>query len=98
MYNMLYVVRCASFISRTLYLQQKTIIEQCGQLVEAEQWMSLVDYTLLAWSYVRATPLWDSVQHNNCRRACFKTLSSHCLQGLKNVPWTHEQLEKLLKK
>ncbi|KAK3890866.1 hypothetical protein Pcinc_005224 [Petrolisthes cinctipes] len=77
---------------------KKAIIEQCGQLAEAEQWMSLVDYSLLAWSYVRATPIWDSVQHNNCRRACFKTLSTHCLQGLKNVPWTHEQLEKLLKK
>ncbi|XP_071541448.1 uncharacterized protein [Panulirus ornatus] len=77
---------------------KKTVMEQCTQLVEAEQWVSLVDYTLLAWSYVRATPLWDSHQHNNCRRVCFKTLAQHCLQGLKEVHLNHDQLERLLKK
>ncbi|XP_042219907.1 uncharacterized protein LOC121864809 isoform X2 [Homarus americanus] len=77
---------------------KKTINEQCGQLVEAEQWVSLVDYTLLAWSYVRATPLWDSHHHNNCRRLCFKTLAQHCLQGLTKLQWTQDQLENLLKK
>lgn len=77
---------------------KKIIEDQCTQLVEAEQWMSLVDYTLLAWSYVRATPIWDSNQHNNCRRVCFKTLARHCLQGLKEVLWSQDQLETLLKK
>ncbi|XP_045120288.1 uncharacterized protein LOC123509799 isoform X3 [Portunus trituberculatus] len=77
---------------------KRTLSEQCNQLVEAEQWVSLVDYSLLAWSYVRATPIWDSQQHNSCRRTCFKTLAQHCLQGLKKVNWLPERLESLLKK
>ncbi|XP_045596019.1 uncharacterized protein [Procambarus clarkii] len=77
---------------------KKIIEEQCNQLMEAEQWVSVVDYTLLAWSYVRATPIWDSNQHNNCRRSSFKILARHCLQGLKEVHWSPEQLESLLKK
>lgn len=77
---------------------KRTLLEQCNQLVEAEQWMSLVDYSLLAWSYVRATPIWDSPQHNNCRRACFKSLAQLCLQGLKKVTLMPDRLENLLKK
>ncbi|XP_064087604.1 uncharacterized protein LOC135202251 isoform X1 [Macrobrachium nipponense] len=77
---------------------KKTLIEQCTQLAEAEQWTSLVDYCLLAWSYVRATPVWDSNHHNNTRKLCFKTLAQYCLQGLKEVQWTRDQLENLLRK
>ncbi|KAG0717696.1 hypothetical protein GWK47_000848 [Chionoecetes opilio] len=79
-------------------LSHRTLVEQCTQLVEAEQWVSLVEYCLLAWSYVRATPIWDSPQHNGCRRTCFKTLVQHCLQGLKNVNWLPDRLESLVKK
>ncbi|XP_037796171.1 uncharacterized protein LOC119591497 [Penaeus monodon] len=77
---------------------KKTVQEQCTQLAEAEQWASLIDYALIAWSYVRATPQWDASHHNNTRRFCFKTLAQHCLQGLKEVKWNRDQLENLLKK
>lgn len=87
--EMIYLVSCN---------RQKTVQEQCTQLAEAEQWASLIDYTLIAWSYVRATPQWDASHHNNTRRFCFKTLAQYCLQGLKEVKWNRDQLENLLKK
>ncbi|KAK7020682.1 hypothetical protein SK128_007727, partial [Halocaridina rubra] len=76
---------------------KKTLQEQCTQLIEAEQWTSLVDYCLIAWSYARATPVWDSHLHNNTRRQCFKSLAQNCLQGLRAVHWTRDQLDNLLK-
>jgi Cut8, nuclear proteasome tether protein len=40
---------------------------------------------MMAWSHVRATPVWDNAQHNTIRRQCFKTLSSYCLYALRNL-------------
>lgn len=89
-----------AYARATPHLNQfkRTVQEQCNQLVESQQWMSLVDYCLLSWSYVRATPNWDSPQHNATRRLCFKTLAQNCLSGIKESIWTKDQLENLLKK
>jgi len=89
-----------AYARATPHLNQfkRCVQEQCNQLVEAQQWMSLVDYCLLSWSYVRATPNWDSPQHNATRRLCFKTLAQNCLNGIKEATWTKDQLENLLKK
>ena len=82
-----------------IFYLQKTLNEQGSQLIEAEQWDSLIEYCLLAWSYVRATPVWDSPAHNsNCRKSCFKILSQFCLKGLKKVTWSNDRMENILRK
>lgn len=38
----------------------------------------------MAWTYVRALPVWDEANHNLIRRDCFKVLSLYARNGLKN--------------
>lgn len=64
---------------------KKTIVDQSRQLNESENWDALLDYCLMAWSYVRATPIWENTSHNATRRSCFKILSWHCLCALKSA-------------
>lgn len=64
---------------------KKTIIDQSRQLNESENWDALLDYCLMAWPYVRATPIWENTSHNATRRSCFKILSWHCLCALKSA-------------
>lgn len=63
---------------------KKIVVEQSHQLNESENWDALIDYVLMAWPIVRATPIWDNKTHNSIRRSCFKILSWHCLCGLKS--------------
>lgn len=51
----------------------------------------MIDYVLMAWAYVKATPLWDNPPHNAARRQCFKSLASQCMTALKKGTWTAEQ-------
>lgn len=64
---------------------KKTVINQSQQLNESENWDALIDYCLMAWPIVRATPIWDNKTHNSVRRSCFKILSWHCLCALKEA-------------
>lgn len=64
---------------------KKTVVEQSNQLNESENWDALIDYCLMAWPIVRATPIWDNKTHNSVRRSCFKILSWHCLCALKTA-------------
>lgn len=64
---------------------KKTIVEQSRQLNDSENWDALLDYCLMAWSYVRATPIWENTSHNATRRSCFKILSWHSLCALKSA-------------
>lgn len=64
---------------------KKTVVEQSQQLNESENWDALIDYCLMAWPIVRATPIWDNKTHNSCRRSCFKILSWHCLCAIKSA-------------
>lgn len=64
---------------------KKTVVDQSNQLNESENWDALIDYCLMAWPIVRATPIWDNKTHNSVRRSCFKILSWHCLCALKTA-------------
>lgn len=64
---------------------KKTVVDQSQLLNESENWDALIDYCLMAWPIVRATPIWDNKTHNSIRRSCFKILSWHCLCALKTA-------------
>lgn len=64
---------------------KKTVVDQSHQLQESENWDALLDYCLMAWPIVRATPIWDNKTHNSVRRSCFKILSWHCLCAVKTA-------------
>lgn len=64
---------------------KKVVVEQSQQLNESENWDALIDYCLMAWPIVRATPIWENKTHNSVRRSCFKILSWHCLCALKTA-------------
>lgn len=63
---------------------KKTIIDQSRILNDSENWDALLDYCLLAWNYVKSTPIWENNNHNAMRRSCFKVLSWHCLCAIKS--------------
>lgn len=62
---------------------KKTIVEHTNTLNISKNWDALLDYTQMAWTYVKATPVWDNYSHNTCRRSCFKILSNHLYVSLK---------------
>lgn len=64
---------------------RKMVVQNGQNLNESENWDALLDYCLMAWPIVRATPIWDNKTHNSIRRGCFKTLSYHCLCALKTA-------------
>ncbi|XP_023333508.1 uncharacterized protein LOC111705248 [Eurytemora carolleeae] len=80
---------------------RRVLSEGVKQLLAGEQWIALVEYTIMAWGYVQATPVWDNPSHNGTRKACFKTLASACLNALKygnfSAVQRHEIREKLKK-
>ncbi|KAG8222576.1 hypothetical protein J437_LFUL010419 [Ladona fulva] len=77
---------------------KKCVIEQGRQLVESQHWGSVLDYVFLAWSYVRATPLWDNPPHNAARRQCFKSLAMQCMTALKRGTWSPEACDEIEEK
>ena len=72
---------------------QKCVLEQGRQLVDSQHWGSVMEYVFLAWTYVRATPLWDNPPHNAARRQCFKSLAAQCMTALKKGTWNPEQCD-----
>lgn len=62
---------------------KKTLIDQSQMLHNSKHWDALLDYVLMAWNYVRATPVWENHAHNAVRRHCFKILSYHASSALK---------------
>uniref|UniRef100_A0A2H1W0E1 SFRICE_009080 n=1 Tax=Spodoptera frugiperda TaxID=7108 RepID=A0A2H1W0E1_SPOFR len=62
---------------------KKCVVEQGKVLVESQHWESVLQYVFLAWSYVKATPLWDNQPHNAQRKQCFKALTTYCMTALK---------------
>ncbi|CAH2267500.1 tethering factor for nuclear proteasome sts1 [Pararge aegeria] len=62
---------------------KKCLVEQGKVLVESQHWESVMNYVFLAWSYVRATPVWDNQPHNTQRKQCFKALTNFCMTALK---------------
>lgn len=62
---------------------KKMVTDQSRIYSESEHWDALLDYSMLAWSYVKSLPLWENHAHNSTRRYCFKILSMHCANALK---------------
>lgn len=62
---------------------KKTVVDQSRVLHDAHHWDALLDYSMMAWHYVKSTPVWDNHSHNSMRRQCFKLLTAHCLAALK---------------
>lgn len=77
---------------------KKCVLDQGRTLLDSQHWDAVMDYVFLAWSYVRATPLWDNPPHNAARRQCFKALASQCMTALKKGIWTSEQASGLKEK
>lgn len=63
----------------------RAICLHCKTLTESQHWDALIDYVLMAWSYVRALPLWDEISHNNLRRDCFKILALNAKNALRTA-------------
>jgi len=84
---------CYRRVSTHLTAFKKECIEQGKYLVSSQQWASVVDYVLLAWSYVNALPDWDNVTHNKLKQQCFSTLASQCMNALKKSGFDREHYE-----
>lgn len=67
---------------------KKAVIEEAKKLVDAEQYKTTIEYVLLAWNHVKATPIWDNRSHNKNRNECFKALAACCLTTLKSGNFT----------
>lgn len=66
-----------------LTMFRKVIDDQCRLLHDTDHWDALLDYCKMAWSYVKATPIWNHHTHNATRRNCFKILAYYCLEAIK---------------
>lgn len=62
---------------------RKLIESQSRLLHDTEHWDALLNYCEMAWSYVKATPIWNNHTHNSIRRNCFKILAFNCLETVK---------------
>lgn len=78
-------------VSGHLLAFKRALADGPKRLLEAQSWVSVVDYTVMAWAYVKATPTWDNHAHNNVRRACFKNLAGNCMAALKRGEFNAEQ-------
>lgn len=63
---------------------KKTLVDHSQMLHSSKHWDALLDYVVMAWHYVRLTPVWDNHAHNAVRRHCFKILSYHASSALKH--------------
>lgn len=75
----------SSFSRAAIHLTafKKTVVDQSKILHDSHHWDTLLDYTAMAWTYVKATPLWDNHSNNAVRRQCFKVLAWHSSEALK---------------
>jgi len=74
---------------------RKVVSEGVKRLQSGEQWTALLDYTIIAWGYVQATPVWDNPAHNSTRKTCFKNLACAALTALKTGRFTVQQLKQV---
>lgn len=69
---------------------KKAVLDQGKNLIEACSWKAALDHVLMAWAYVKSTPVWDNPIHNNIRKSCFKSLSANCMQALRKSSFSPE--------
>jgi len=77
---------------------KKAIVDSVKSLLEGQQWLAVIDYTVMAWAYVQATPVWENPSHNNIRKTCFKSLAASCMTALKKGHFKPDQSDEIKKK
>jgi len=85
-------------VSIHLTMFKKAVVDSVKSLLEGQQWLAIIDYTVMAWAYVQATPIWENPSHNNIRKTCFKSLAASCMTALKKGNFKAEQCEEIRKK
>jgi len=86
-----------AFSRACIHLQamKKEVTEQSKLLLDARQYSAGVEHAIMAWSYVRATPVWDNQPHNSLRRLMMKGVASSCSQALKKGKWSKQEAESI---
>ena len=79
-------------VSTHLATFKKGVLDQLKPLLEAEQWIAVLDYSVLAWGYVKATPVWENPSHNNTRKTCFRSLAAASMTALRRGQFSKEEL------
>jgi len=77
---------------------KKAVVDSVKSLLDGQQWLAIIDYTVMAWAYVQATPVWENPSHNNIRKTCFKSLAASCMTALKKGNFKTNQFEEIKKK
>ena len=85
-------------VSLHLTTFKRAVVESVKTLLESHQWLAVIDFTVLAWAYVAATPVWQNPSHNNIRKTCFKTLAASSMTALKKGNFSKEEGEQIKKK
>merc|ERR1719225_742423 len=80
-------------VSTHLATFKRSVVEQLKPLLEGEQWVGVLDYSVLAWGYVKATPVWENPTHNNTRKSCFRALAAASMTALRRGHFTSEELK-----
>ena len=62
---------------------KKCLVEDLAMLLEAGQWASVLEYVIMAWEIVGATPVWGNPVQNVCRNSCFKHLATSVVKVMK---------------
>jgi len=79
-------------VSTHLATFKRAVVDQVKPLLEGEQWVGVLDYSVLAWGYVKATPVWENPTHNSTRKSCFRALAAASMTALRRGHFTLEEL------
>ncbi|XP_070509622.1 uncharacterized protein [Chironomus tepperi] len=76
----------AAYSRASLHLTafKRALINHCKVLRDSQHFDALIDYVMMAWTYVRGLPIWDEANHNLIRKDCFKLLTLHARHSLKH--------------
>merc|ERR1712027_223239 len=48
-----------SRVSLHLTTFKRAVVESVKTLLDGHQWLAVIDFTVMAWAYVQATPVWE---------------------------------------
>lgn len=72
-------------VSVHLVAFKKALLEQLKVLLDSHHWLSTIDFVVMAWNMVKATPVWSNPSHNTVRKTCFKQLAAGCMRALREA-------------
>merc|ERR1711884_790035 len=87
-----------SRVSLHLTTFKRAVVESVKTLLDGHQWLAVIDFTVMAWAYVAATPVWQNPSHNNIRKTCFKTLAASSMTALKKGDFSKDEGEEIKRK